>query len=185
MKNLRRLTVLSFLILLAVAGTVSADSATNTTATIPVATVTANVTETAAATPPEGSGGSVYFETDPAGATILVNNENLGFSPFTYYFGTTGTLNVTARKKGYADSTGIVTVSPGKRVVFYASLNQIIVNALAETTAPVPATTVTTLQRPAITVPTPWPTPTPSPLDPSAACGALALGAGFLAIRRR
>ena len=175
--------LIAFLCLLALAGTVSADSAVNTTTTVPAAAAT--ITESPAAEASEGSGGSVYFETDPAGATIWVNNENLGTSPFTYYFGTTGTLNVTARKKGYADSTGTVTVSPGKRVVFFTSLNQIIVNALAETTSPETATTVTTLQRSAITIPTPWPTSTPSPLDPSVACGALALGAGFLAIRRR
>ena len=184
--SMRRFQLLiAFLCLLVLAVPVSADSAVNTTMTPGVTAGTPNGTETAATTAPEGAGGSVYFDTDPAGATIWVNDENLGTSPFTYYFDTPGTLNVTARKKGYTDSAGTVTVSPGKRVVFFTQLTQIIVNALAETTSSETSTTVTTPGRSNIVIPTPWPTSTPAPLDPSVACAAIALGAGFLAIRRR
>jgi hypothetical protein len=137
-------------------------------------------------TTPGMNGGSIYFETNPPGATIWLDNIELGTSPFTYYSEKTGTFDVRVRKRLYEDYTDKVVVIERERVVFSARLTPILGEITEETTPPVPARTVTTLSKSTIKVPTPWPTPSPeSPLDPAVVIGAGAIGIGIFVIRRR
>ena len=137
-------------------------------------------------TTPGTSGGSIYFDTNPPGATIWVDNIELGTSPLTYYSEKTGTLDVRVRKKFYEDYTDKVVVIEGERVVFYARLTLVPGDTTVQTTAATPLTTVTTISTSTIKIPTPWPTTSPqSPLDPAVVIGAAAVGIGFFVIRRR
>jgi hypothetical protein len=176
MKQFPVLLCLAFLLLLDVAGVAAADSAANTTP--------ANVT-TPATTTPERIGGSIFFDTHPSGATIWLDNVEIGTSALTYYTEKTGTLNVLVRKKGYADATGTVTVSEGKRVVFDTTLTPVTYD-LTVTDTPAAVITVTTITRKStVALPTPWPTSAAqSPVDPAVVIGAVALGAGFFVVRR-
>lgn len=132
------------------------------------------------------TGGSVYFTTDPKGATIWVNDAELGSSDFTYYFDTTGTFPVRAWKKGYENYTGLVTVSQGQRVIFEAVLTPVSHTIVPEITTAGTVTTVTTLPRSTIALPTPWPTsPQSSPAGPAGIFGAVMLAIGLAAARRR
>ena len=174
MKRFPYLICLACLLLMVQVGITSADSPTTTTTT------------TATITTPGRTGGSIYFETDPPGATIWLDNIELGTSPFTYYSEKTGTLDVRVRKRLYEDYTGKVTVIDGKRVVFYAWLTPV-PSVITEETAPAaPVTTATTIGKSQITIPTPWPTSSPeSPVDPAVVVGAAAIGIGFFVARRR
>jgi len=143
---------------------------------------------TSAATPATTSGitgGSIYFETNPPGATIWLDNIELGTSPLTYYSEKTGTLDVRLRKRLYEDYTDTVVVIKGERVVFYARLTPV-PNLADETLTTRPVTFATTTRMSTIHVPTPWPTTSPeSPGDPAVVIGAAAIGIGFFVIRRR
>jgi hypothetical protein len=168
MKRFPFLICLAFLLLIVQVGFTSADSPTTTTTT------------------PGMTGGSIYFETNPPGATIWLDNIELGASPFTYYSEKTGTLDVRVRKRLYEDYTDKVVVVEGKRVVFYARLIPVPSYIPEQTTPVIPVTTTTTISTSAITIPTPWPTSSPqSPVDPAVVIGAAAIGIGFFAIRRR
>lgn len=150
---------------------------------IPVG-ITSAASPTTTATP--ATGGSIYFETDPPGATIWLDNIELGTSPFTYYTEKTGTLDVRVRKRFFEDYSDKVVVIPGERVVFSARLTPILGEITKATTPPKPVRTVTTLRTSTIKVPTSWPTPSPaSPLDPAVVIGAGAIGIGIFVIRRR
>ena len=151
---------------------------------ITVAIVSA-ASPTAPATPGM-TGGSIQFETDPTGATIWLDNLELGTSPLTYYSEKTGTFDVYIRKRLHEDYTDKVVVIEGERVLFYARLTPIVGEITEETTPPAPVRTVTTRSTPTIKVPTPWPTTSPgSPLDPAVVTGAAAIGIGIFVIRRR
>jgi len=178
MKRLPFFLCLVFLLLLVPTGITAADSATNTTIT--------NVTMNATMTTPEKEGGSIYFETIPPEATIWLDNVNIGTSPFTYYSDKSETFIVLVQKKEYEDYTGTVTVSDGKRVVFYARLTPVSHAVTEENTYVAPVTTATTIRKSTMNIPTPWPTTSPeSPVDPAVVIGAGALGTGFFVIRRR
>jgi len=164
-----------FLILMALTGITSADTGAD-------AANTSAVTTTTTGKP----GGSVYFETYPEGATVWLDNINLGTSSFTYFSEKTGTRDVLIRKKGYEDYTGNVTIIDGKRVLFYARLTQVSNNLNDTKTPTIPVTTVTTIWKSTMRIPTPWPTSTPeSPVDPSIVLGAIAIGIGFFVLTRR
>jgi hypothetical protein len=175
MKRFTFLVCLAFLLLLVPAGITSADSPANTTST------------TATTTTPEPAGGSVYFETDPRGATIWLDTTELGTSPFTYYFAKTGTRDVFIRKKGYEDYTDKVSVIAGRKVIFTAVLTPIIYDITDKSTPVLPVTTVPTIVRESkMTIPTPWPTSPPkSPVDPAVVITAAVTVIGFFVIRRR
>jgi hypothetical protein len=181
MKRFAIRVCLAFLLFLVMAGITSAAPAENSTTT--------DVTTTALAadtTPePERTGGSIYFETFPLGATIWLDNVEIGTSAFTYYTEKTGTREVRAWRKGYENYTGTVTVSEGKRVVFSAVLTPIIRGIIEENTPALPMATTTTFRKSTLIIPTPWPSPTESPVDPAVVIGATALGFGFFVIRRR
>ena len=165
MKRFPFLICLAVLLLLFQVGITSADSPTTT---------------------PGMTGGSIYFETNPPGATIWLDNIELGTSPLTYYSEKTGTLDVRVRKKFYEDYTDKVVVIEGERVVFYARLTLVPSNISDETTAATPVTTATTISTSTIKIPTPWPTTSPeSPVDPAVVIGAAAIGIGLFVIRRR
>jgi hypothetical protein len=169
---------LAFLLLLVVAGIAAADSPANTTIT---AAMTAATTTT-----PETTGGSISFETDPAGAMVWLDDTEIATSPITYFSERTGTLDVRISKKGFEDYTGNVTVIEGKRVNFFALLTPVPRDVPEEYIPVATLTTVPTIRRTPMTVPTPWPTSVPqSPVDPVVVIGAAALGTGFIAIRRR
>jgi hypothetical protein len=167
---------LTFLILLGFTGIVSADSVNATAET---------VTTAAAATSPDRIGGSIYFETFPPGATIWLDNKEIGTSSFTYYSENTGDFDIRIERKGYERYTGRVTVSDGQRVVFSAVLVPVTLSPAEVSTTGAPVKTVTTIRKSTLTLPTPWPTSPQSPVDPAVVIGAAALGLGFFAIRRR
>ena len=138
------------------------------------------------ATTPGLTGGSIYFDTNPPGATIWLDGIELGTSPLTYYSEKTGTLDVRLRKRLYEDYTDSVVVIAGERVVFSARLTPVSGIITDKTTPTPPVTTVTTISKSTLTIPTPWPTSSPqSPVDPAVVIGAAALGTGFFVIRRR
>jgi len=165
MKRFPYLIGLAILLLLVPVGISSAESPTTT---------------------PGLTGGSIYFDTNPPGATIWLDGIELGTSPLTYYSEKTGTLDVRLRKRLFEDHTDTVVVIAGERVVFYARLTPVS-GVLTDKTTPVaPVTTVTTISKSTITIPTPWPTSSPqSPVDPAVVIGAAALGTMFFVIRRR
>jgi hypothetical protein len=185
--NLFSPACLALLVLLAHAGIVSAADNTTAVSTpaIPTTTVTTGLT-TSATTEPDRTGGSISFETHPPGATIWVNNIEIGASPLTYYFEKTGTFHVVIQKKGYVDYTDKVTVNEGKRDFFSAVLTPVSYD-LTDTSVPVvQVTTVPTLRKSTMSLPTPWPTsPQNSPVDPALVIGAAALGTGFAVLQRR
>ena len=166
MKRFPYLIGLAFLLLIIPVGITSAASPTTTTT-------------------PGRTGGSIYFETNPPGATIWLDNIELGTSPFTYYSEKTGTLDVRVRKRLYEDYSDKVVVIEGERVVFYARLIRITGEITEETTPPVPVRTFTTISTSTIKIPTPWPSSTESPIDPAVVIGATAIGTGIFVIRRR
>ena len=177
MKRFPFFVCLAFLLLLVQVGITSADFLANTTIT--------NATTTFTTTTPDTTGGSIYFETDPPGATIWLATVEIGTSPFTYYTENTGTLTVHIQKKGYEDYTDTVTVIGGRRVAFYAKLTPVPRYTGSENTPAAPVTTATTIRKSTLNIPTSWPTPTESPVDPAVIIGAAALGIGFFVIRRR
>jgi hypothetical protein len=166
MKRFPYLICLAILLLIIPVGITSAASPTTTTT-------------------PGMTGGSIFFETNPPGATIWLDNIELGTSPFTYYSGKTGTLDVRVRKRLYEDYTDKVVVVEGERVFFYARLTPVSSHVTDETPTAAPLTTATTIRTSTITIPTPWPSSPESPVEPAVVIGAVAIGIGIFVIRRR
>lgn len=134
---------------------------------------------------PQMNGGSIYFETDPTGASIWLGDTNIGTTPFTYYVDSPGTLEVRVQKKYYREYSGSVTVSGGERKEFFARLDPL-PDALASDTPPPEVTTVAVKEKSIVkSLPTPWPTTTAqSPVDPALAIAALATGIVVCVFRR-
>lgn len=171
------LACLAILLLLVPPGTASDGS--------PETTVPANVTTVVTTAAPEKAGGSIYFETDPPGATIWLDSLEIGTGGLTYYSEKTGTFPVRVWKKGYQEYTGTVTVTEGKRVVFEAVLRPVTYEITDTGTPVVTVVTTVTKQKSTITLPTPWPTSPQSPLEPAVVAAAAILGAAIVTIRRR
>ena len=106
-----------------------------------------------ATTAPPGTN-SVFFETYPPGATIFLDGENVGTTPFTYYTNRKGTFDVLARQDGYEKYEAKVTILEGKLVHFTAPLTVY---------SPTPTTVTTTV--PPTTVKTTAPQRLPPPRD--------------------
>jgi hypothetical protein len=139
-------------------------------------------------TAPPKTGGNIYFETEPPGASILLDNTNIGTTPFTYFSEKSGTLQVLVQKKYYEDYTGTVTINGGERVVFYARLNPLPNVIPGDATPAIPVTTSVVREKSTMKpLPTAWPaTTTPeSPMDPAVVLGALAIGTAVCAVLRR
>jgi hypothetical protein len=173
MKRFPFFVCLVFLLLLFQIGITSAGSPANTTGTATTTTI------------PDTTGGSVYFETDPSGATIWLATVNIGTSPFTYYSEKTGTLTVHIQKKGYEEYTDTVTVIGGERVAFYAKLTRVPRYSGEESTPVSTVRTATTIRKSTLNIPTSWPTPTESPVDPAVVILAIAIATGFMVSGRR
>jgi hypothetical protein len=170
----------------------------------PGTTTTTTTTETTAVsmtTTPSGKN-SIFFETNPTGATIYVDGNEAGSSAFKYYTDNDGTFNVVAKKIGYEDYEGKVTVVDGGPTArFYALLTPLASTGTAATTAvtssasPVKTitgiqNTTTTTRKSTLKIPTPLGTDPPltaeeSPADPAIALIAGGLAIMFAVIRRR
>jgi hypothetical protein len=74
-----------------------------------------------ATTAPPGTN-SVFFETYPPGATVFLDGENVGTTPFTYYTNRKGTFDVLVRQDGYEKYEAKVTILQGRLVHFTAPL---------------------------------------------------------------
>jgi hypothetical protein len=149
-------------------------------------TYTCGLTFTIEAPGETDTSGSVFFDTNPTGATVSLNGTRVGTSVFTYHNATPGTYKVLIQKSGYADYTGSVTVKEGTRVRYYAQLTPLGAGTPAATVTPVK--TATTVRKSTLKVPTTWPSATPtaaSPVDPALVIGAAGMGIGLVVIRRR
>ena len=160
--------------------------------TIPTTgTTTVTATVTTSATSGEGEN-SVFFETNPPGATIFLDHNFIGTSTFTYYTNKEGVFDVLIKKTGYEDYSARLTIIEGKRVTFYAPLTQLSSSnstTITTKTTGTPVKNVTTIQKSTLKIPTPLGTYTPppeeSPADPALALGAAALVLALVVIRRR
>jgi hypothetical protein len=176
-----------------VIGPSDTTTTTATTSTIPTTTTT-----TATASTTQSGKNSVYFETNPSGATIYIDGDNVGTSPFTYRTDRDGTYMVVARMSGFADYEDRVTILEGQRVRFYGKLTPLSSTTGAVTTAPSatgssstePVCEVTTIRKSTLKIPTPLGTDPPltaeeSPMDPAIALWAAGIGIMFVVLRRR
>jgi hypothetical protein len=149
-------------------------------------TYTCGLTFTINAPAETATTGSVFFDTNPAGATVSLNGAKVGTSVFTYHNATPGTFRVLIQKSGYEDYTGSVTVREGTRVRYYAQLKPL--GAGTTAAAGTPVQTATTVRKSTMKVPTTWPSATPtaaSPVDPALVIGAAGIGIGLVVFRRR
>jgi len=105
-----------------------------------------------ATTVPPGTN-SVFFESYPPGATVFLDGENVGTTPFTYYTNRKGTFDVLVRQDGYEKYEAKVTILQGRLVHFTAPLTVY---------SPTP-TTVTTTTSPTTVKTTPTATTTATP----------------------
>jgi hypothetical protein len=136
--------------------------------------------------------GTIYFESNPTGATVYLNKTSIGTTAFTYYNATEGSFEVLIQKTGYKDYSDSVTVIEGKRTTFYARLIPVSQDTTVATTAAAAATTkpvktATTIKKSTLTVPTTYPSATTSqtsPVDPVMIIGAVGLGLGFAVLRK-
>jgi hypothetical protein len=161
---------------------------TTTTTTGPT---TATTTVTTSVTYGEGDN-SVFFETNPTGAEIFLNGDDVGTSAFVYYTNKDGTYDVVVKKIGYEDYAAKVTILKGKRVSFYAILTPLASGSTPSVTTPssgTPVKTITTVRKSTLKVPTPLgtdpPTTEESPVDPALALGAAGIAIGLVLLRRR
>jgi hypothetical protein len=163
----------------------TSSSTTTTTSKGTTTRVTTYATES------EG-GNSVFFETNPTGATIYLDGSEIGTSTFTYNTDMDGSHEVIVKKIGYEDYEETVNIAEGQRTRFYALLTPL---SSTGTTTPVktvsgqPGKTVTTIKKSTIRVPTPLGTDPPvteeSPSDPATVLWAAVLGIAIVVFRRR
>jgi hypothetical protein len=112
-----------------------------------------------ATTAPPGTN-SVFFESYPPGATVFLDGENVGTTPFTYYTNHKGTFDVLVRQDGYEKYEAKVTILEGRLVHFTAPLTVYSPTPTTVTTTATPATVKTTT--PKTTTATPKTTATTS-----------------------
>lgn len=164
---------------------------TTYTTTKPSTTTTGTATVTTTVTSGEGEN-SVFFETNPPGATIYLNGNEIGMSTFTYYTNKEGVYEVTARLSGYQDYEAKVAILEGKRVHFYAPLTELAPGETRSTTPRVsgtPSKAATPVQKSSLKIPTPLGTFIPvteeSPADPAIVLVAGCIAIGLVLLRRR
>jgi len=175
-------------------GTGTVYTTTTTTGTSDTTTTaTPDVTTTTTASSSGEGANSVFFETNPSGAEIWMNGQDLGTSIFTYYTDRDGTYDVVAKKLGYEDYEAKVTILSGQRVRFYGLLTPLATDDPGNTSATPGASSVvpgknttvkngTAIQKSTLKVPTPWGTDPPATDEESSVDPALALGAAGIAI---
>jgi hypothetical protein len=174
--------------------TIYSHSGSTPTATTTTSTATETTETETTVTSGQGEN-SVFFESNPTGAEVWLEGEDIGTTAFTWYTNRDGTYDVVVKKIGYEDYEAKVTVIEGKRVHFSAVLTELsetsgnTTKTTKTTTTGKPATNITTIQKSTLKVPTPWgPDPTfteESPADPAIALLAAVFGFGFLVMRRR
>jgi hypothetical protein len=166
-----------------------AGSSTTTTTTSVTAT-----TRTTRTTREQSGENSVFFETNPNGATIFVDGEEVGTSTFTYRTYKDGVHDVLIRKIGYEDYSDRVTIIDNQRVYFSAILTPLAAGSTQGTTlttaaSGTPAKAVTTIRKSTVKIPTPLGTDPPpaeeSPGNPATALCAATAAIVLVAIRRR
>lgn len=151
------------------------------------------VTKTVTTEKTSGEGdNSVFFETNPDGATIFLNGIEVGMSTFTYYTTREGVYDVAVKKNGYQDYAAKVVILEGKRVHFYAPLAELAPGSATPVTTSAsgtPEKNVTSVQKSTLKIPTPLGTFDPvteeSPADPAIALLAAGIMILFVLFRRR
>lgn len=161
----------------------------------PTPTSTTTTTTTTRTTTTSTGSNSVFFETDPPGATIFLDGEAIGTSTFTYNTYKDGVHDVIARMAGYVDYVDRVTIVDNSRTRFYARLTPVsgspstITTALTPGAYSSPVKTATTARKSTLKIPTPLGTftyaPEEAPADPAMVLCAAGIGAIFFVIRRR
>jgi hypothetical protein len=165
----------------------SGSAPTTTTTTDSSGTVT-----TTATTSEESGDGdnSVFFDTSPGGATVYLDGDEIGTTPFTFHTDKDGNHEVTVKKSGYEEYSETISIVRNQRVYFFTSLTQILNfsdNTPANGSSVKPGQT--TIVRNTLRIPTPLGTfETPveeSPVSPATALWAIAAGAVLIVLRRR
>jgi hypothetical protein len=162
-------------------------------------TTTEVTTEETTKTPSSEGENSIFFETNPSGATIYLDGEEVGTSTFTYKTDMDGSHRVAVRKIGYEDYEDRINIAAGgQRTRFYAQLTPL--SSTSDTVTKTPGTssttgtgkpvkTATTIKRSSIKIPTPLgtvpPVPEESPADPVTVLWAVAFGIMVVVFRRR
>jgi len=180
--------------------TTTTPVATTRTTTVATTTTSPGVSKTTAST----GDNSVFFESNPSGATISLSGNVIGTTPFTYYTDKDGTFGVLARKDGFENFEGTVTIREGMRSRFYALLTPL-TGTSANSTATVNSTesgdaaspgsgnatsSVTTIRKSTLKIPTPLGTDyltetEESPVSPAIALVAAGIAIGLVLVRRR
>jgi hypothetical protein len=165
------------------------------TGSTPTPTTTTTVTTTVTTETTQSSGeNSVFFETNPSGAKVYVDGDEVGTSTFTFSTYKDGVHDVLIRKTGYEDYSDRVTIIDRQRVRFYAVLTPLSPGSTMVTTGTpaasgTPVKTVTTNKKSTLKIPTPLgtyaPPPEESPADPALALGAAGIAIGLVLFRRR
>jgi len=171
--------------------------ATGSSSSTTTSTTTEETVATTATTVSSGEN-SVFFQTEPSGAEIWLDGEDVGTSTFTYYTTHEGTFDVVVKKIGYEDYAAKVTILEGKRVSFMAPLTPLSSSSTTTVTTKSSATpgkttpsgkNTTAIPKSTMKIPTPWGTDPPvteeSPVDPALALGAAGIAIGFVLLRRR
>jgi hypothetical protein len=129
--------------------------------------------------------GSIYFESNPTGASAYLNNTLKGTTTFTLNNVTPGYYKVLLQKSGYETYTDTVTVVSGKTVSIYGKLVAVASDATTVVTTPTPYTPVPTVKRTTKPTPTPWPTDTPTQASPVGTLAIIgAIGLALIAVRK-
>lgn len=111
--------------------------------------------------------GSISFTTNPAGASVYLNNTLKGTTPLTVYNVTPGYYKVLMQLTGYQSYTDSVTVISGNTATEYAKLVAAATSVVtAAPTVPTTYTPVPTVKKTTKPTPTPWPSDTPTPASP-------------------
>lgn len=164
------------------------DSTSSKPTTTSTVTGTGTTQKTTITDSDEGEN-SVFFETSPTGATIYLDGDEIGTSPFTFYTNKDGTHDVLAKLDGYEDYASTVTIVRNQRVYFTSgALIPLSPNCTSGNGSPAPGKTPTK-PKSSIKVPTPLGTvetyAEESPMDPATILWAVAAAIAIIVIRRR
>ncbi|OPX64658.1 MULTISPECIES: PEGA domain-containing protein [unclassified Methanoregula] len=164
----------------------------DSTSSKPTTTTTVTGTKTVTETTPEDSGdgeNSVFFETNPTGATIYLDGDEIGKSPFIFRTNKDGTHDVLVKLEGYEDYSSTVTIVRNQRVYFSSgALIPLPPNSTSSANgSAIPGKTptktrITLKLTPLGTVETPV---EESPVGPATILWAVAAAMAFVVIRRR
>ena len=136
-----------------------------------------------------GANGSINVKSAPSGGRVFLKNEYKGYTPITLENITPGIYTVTVLRTGYSDYSESVKVTAANISYITAYLELLPETTMVVTTTAKPViTTVTTIKKSTLKVPTTWPSATAaegSPVDPVVMVGAVGICLGLVVIRRR